>query len=302
MRPIVGITSYVEGAQWGVWEGVAALLPYAYVRAVTAAGGRAVVLPPDGSGAEVIDALDALVLAGGPDIDPRWYGAPPHPRTNTRHERDGGEVALVTAAMRAGLPTLGVCRGMQLLAVASGGTLHQHLPDLLGHEGHRPGPGVFGSHDVRLAPGSRIATIMGQPDGVTRDAAEVNSYHHQAVADPGGLIATGWADDGVIEAAEDPSQRFLVGVQWHPEETGDLRPFAALVDAAGGEGRPVGDVDRPAAVDGRPVAGERRPTAREGRPAARHGPPAVRQRRPASRERPPTARDGRPRAREGYPS
>jgi putative glutamine amidotransferase len=224
MRPIVGITSYVEGARWGVWEGVAALVPYAYVRVVSDAGGRAVVLPPDGGGIEVIDVLDALVLAGGPDIDPRRYGAPPHPRTKNRGERDGGEAALVAAALHADLPILGVCRGMQLLAVAYGGTLHQHVPDLIGHEKHRPGPGVYGSHGVRFEPGSRLAAIMGEED-------EVNSHHHQAVADPGALVATGWADDGVIEAVEDPNRQFVVGVQWHPEEAGDIRPFAALVRA-----------------------------------------------------------------------
>jgi putative glutamine amidotransferase len=225
MRPIVGVTSYVESARWGVWDGVAALVPFAYVRMVSEAGGRAVVLPPDGAGIEVIDILDALVLAGGPDIDPGRYGAPPHPRTKSRSDRDSGEVALVGAALHANLPMLGVCRGMQLLAVAYGGSLHQHLPDLVGHEKHQPGPGNHGSHGVRFAPGSRVAKIMGE-------RAEVNSYHHQAVVDTAGLLATGWADDGVIEAVEDSERRFVVGVQWHPEESGDLRPFAALVRAA----------------------------------------------------------------------
>jgi putative glutamine amidotransferase len=228
----VGITSYVESARWGVWDGVAALVPFAYVRLVSDAGGRAVVLPPDGAGIEVIDILDALVLAGGPDIDPGRYRAPAHPSTRSGTDRDGGEVAVVGAALSANLPILGVCRGMQLLAVACGGSLHQHLPDLVGTERHRPGPGVYGSHPVRFAPGSRIAKIMG-------DEAEVNSYHHQAVADTATLGATGWADDGVIEAVEDPERRFVVGVQWHPEESNDLRPFAALIRAAARRGVPV---------------------------------------------------------------
>lgn len=223
MRPIIGITSYVEPAAWGVWHDVpAALLPYSYVRAVEAAGGRAIVIPPDPSDAEILRVLDGLVLAGGPDLDPARYGAPADPRTDSpRTERDAGELALAGAD----LPILGVCRGMQLLAVAYGGRLHQHLPDVVGHDKHRPAPGEYGSHGARFVPGSLIDRVM-EGDG------EVNSYHHQGVADPGRLTVTGWADDGTIEAIEDPSRPFLLGVQWHPEVDGDVRPFRALVDAA----------------------------------------------------------------------
>ncbi|MGN9907359.1 gamma-glutamyl-gamma-aminobutyrate hydrolase family protein [Phytohabitans sp. LJ34] len=223
MRPIIGITSYVEPAAWGVWHDVpAALLPYSYVRAVEAAGGRAIVIPPDPSGAEVVRVLDGLVLAGGPDLDPARYGAPADPRTDSpRIERDAGEFALAGAD----LPILGVCRGMQLMAVAYGGRLHQHLPDVVGHDKHRPAPGVYGSHGARFVRGSLVDRIM-EGDG------EVNSYHHQGVADPGRLTVTGWADDGTIEAVEDPSRPFLLGIQWHPESDGDIRPFQALVDAA----------------------------------------------------------------------
>jgi putative glutamine amidotransferase len=228
MRPVVGITSYVEPATWGVWHGVpAALLPHAYVRAVAAAGGRAVLLPPDDLDADVVGVLDALVVAGGADLGPDLYGARAEPLTDSRPDRDAGEILLLRAALAADLPVLGVCRGMQLLAVAYGGRLHQHLPDVLGHDKHRPAVGVHGSHGVRFAAGSRIAEIM-------QDDTEVNSYHHQGVADPGGLSVTGWADDGVVEAVEDPARRFVVGVQWHPEEARDQRPFAALVAAARG--------------------------------------------------------------------
>jgi len=227
-RPIIGITAYVEPARWGVWDLRAVLVPESYVLMVREAGARAVVVPPDDADApDLIRRLDGLVLAGGADIAPQRYGAEPHERTVTRPDRDGGELAVLTAALDADLPVLGVCRGMELLAVAYGGSLHQHLPDLLGTERHQPAPGVYGAHPARFAPGSRAAALYGA-------TAEVNSYHHQAVEDPGGLTVTGWADDGVIEAAEDPARRFVLGVQWHPEADADVRPFAALVAAVMG--------------------------------------------------------------------
>jgi putative glutamine amidotransferase len=226
VRPVIGITAYVSPASWGVWHDLeTALLPHAYVEAVSQAGGRAVILPPDDLDADVVRGLDGLVLAGGPDLSPELYGAEPRPLTDTRPARDAGEMLLTRAALDAGRPILGVCRGMQLLAVATGGTLHQHLPDLLGHEGHRPAPGVYGSRLARFAAGSRIAALMG-------DEAEINCYHHQGVADPGSLVVTGRGDDGVPEAIEDPSSRFVLGVQWHPEVKRDKRLFGALVTAA----------------------------------------------------------------------
>jgi putative glutamine amidotransferase len=225
MRPVIGITAYVEPASWGTWQQVPiTLLPHAYVQAVTAAGGRAVVLPPDDLDAAVLDRLDGLVLAGGADVGPGLYGDEPQPLTESRPDRDAGEITLARGAVQRDLPVLGVCRGMQLLAVAYGGRLHQHLPDVLGHDKHRPGVGVYGTHGVRFAAGSRIAAVMG-------DDAEVNTYHHQGVADPGGLTVTAWAQDGLPEAVEDPAKRFVLGVQWHPEAAGDVRPFAALVAA-----------------------------------------------------------------------
>ncbi len=225
MRPIIGITTYVVPATWGVWHDLpSALIPHDYVAAVTLAGGRAVLLPPDDQDADVLRALDALVLAGGPDLDPVLYGEPPEPLTVSVPERDAAEMFLVRAALDQKMPVLGVCRGMQLLAVAAGGRLHQHLPDVLGHEKHRPAPGVYGEQEAHFEPGSRIAALMGE------DRA-IHCFHHQGVADPGTLTVTGRAEDGTIEAIEDPAHRFALGVQWHPEVTRDARLFGALVAA-----------------------------------------------------------------------
>jgi putative glutamine amidotransferase len=226
MRPIIGITTYVEPASWGVWHDLeTSLLPHAYVEAVTLAGGRAVLLPPDDRDTDVLRVLDGLVLGGGADLGSHLYGAEPEPLTDTRPARDGAEMALVRAALDADLPVLGVCRGMQVLAVAAGGSLHQHLPDVLGHEKHRPAPGVYGSHPATFSPGSRIAALMGAD-------VEIDCYHHQGVADPGSLTVTGRTDDGLPEAVEDPGRRFVLGVQWHPEVRRDKRLFGALVTAA----------------------------------------------------------------------
>jgi putative glutamine amidotransferase len=228
-RPVIGITSYAEAACWATWRDVpAALLPYAYVQAVSGSGGQPVLIPPEDSSPAVLSVLDGLVLAGGADVDPAQYGARPHPETNgLRPGRDAGELALLRAALDSGLPVLGVCRGMQLMAVAAGGQLIQHMPDEVGHDAHRPTPGEYGAHGARFAAGSQIAAVLGT-------SLTVNSYHHQGVADPGWLTVTGWADDGTIESLEDPSRPFAVGVQWHPEATEDHRLFAALVDAGRG--------------------------------------------------------------------
>ena len=226
MRPIIGITTYVEPASWGVWHDLeTTLAPHAYTEAVTLAGGRAVLLPPDDLDADVLRVLDGLVLSGGADLGPELYGAEPEPLTVTRPDRDVAEMALARGALAADLPILGVCRGMQLLTVAAGGTLHQHLPEVLGHERHRPAPGVYGSQPARFAEGSRIAALMG-------DDLAIHCYHHQGVADPGTLRVTGRAEDGLPEAVEDPARRFLLGVQWHPELNRDVRLFGALVNAA----------------------------------------------------------------------
>lgn len=229
-RPVVGISAYQERARWGVWDLEAVLVPAAYVDAVADAGGVPVVLPPAAvvgeEAAGLVRRLDALVLAGGADVSPARYGAVPHAETvGLRPERDAAEVALLRAAAARDLPLLGVCRGMQVMAVAAGGTLLQHMPDVVGDARHRPAPGVYGEHGARFAAGSLAARIMGE-------TAPVNSYHHQGVESPGSLVVTGWADDGTPETLEDPSRAFVLGVQWHPEATSDRRVFTALVDAA----------------------------------------------------------------------
>ena len=226
MRPIIGISTYVVPATWGVWHDLpTALVPHDYVAAVTAAGGRAVLLPPDDRDPDVLRVLDGLVLAGGADLDPALYGERRAPDTEPPSDRDAAEMLLVSEALYRDIPVLGVCRGMQVLAVAAGGRLHQHLPDELGHEKHRPASGVYGHHELRLVPGSRIAALLGDDLGV-------HCYHHQGVADAGSLTVTARAEDGLAEAVEDPDRRFLLGVQWHPEVTRDGRLFGALVEAA----------------------------------------------------------------------
>lgn len=228
-RPIIGLTTYVEPASWGFSTDVrVALLQHAYVAAVQAAGGRPVLLPPDDVDTDILDRIDGLILTGGADVDPVNYGEQPHPATYLRPDRDAGELPLARAALDRDLPVLGVCRGMQLLAVATGGTLHQHLPDLLGTNLHRPEPfdhPAYGEHVVHLEPDTRCHEMLG---GV----AKTNSLHHQAVADPGLFTAVGWCiDDGIVEAMEAPGHRFAVAVQWHPEVEGDLRLFQGLVAA-----------------------------------------------------------------------
>jgi putative glutamine amidotransferase len=224
--PVVGITSYVEQAKWGVWDQSAVVLPYSYVRAVEAAGARAVVLPPSPVGVdEAVARLDAVVFAGGADLDPALYDDAPHPSTiGVRADRDAGELPLLQAALRADLPVLGICRGMQLLAIAHGGTLVQHLPEVVGHERHRPSPGVFGQHEIHTATGSLVRSVLGE-------RVVVPSYHHQGLATPGSLTVTGWADDDTAEVVEDPARRFALGVLWHPEAGDDPRLFEALVAA-----------------------------------------------------------------------
>ena len=234
-RPLIGMTAYAQQVQYGSNDLVAGLLPMTYVQAVHATGGRAVLITPDDPGTDVIDSLDGIVFSGGGDIDPAYWGAVPHPATEVDEARDTAELMLMKAALAAGLPTLGVCRGMQVMAVASGGTLHQHLPDVVGDDRHRAAAGTdpmaagasaFGRHDVVIRPGSRAHALLGP-------RATVNSFHHQAVDDPGELTAVGWCpDDRVIEILEGPHLPFALGVQWHPERTADLRVFAALVEAA----------------------------------------------------------------------
>ncbi|MFH8499346.1 gamma-glutamyl-gamma-aminobutyrate hydrolase family protein [Streptomyces coeruleorubidus] len=224
-RPLIGVSTYLEsGARWGVWELEAALLPVGYPRLVQRAGGLAAMLPPDdpAHAAAAVARLDGLVIAGGPDVEPVRYGAEPHPRTGPpARERDAWELALIDAALTARVPLLGICRGMQLLNVALGGTLVQHL------DGHAEVVGVFGNHAVKPVPGSLYA-------GVVPEETSVPSYHHQAVDRLGtGLVPSAYADDGTVEALELPSgEGWVLGVQWHPEMGEDVRVMRALVEAA----------------------------------------------------------------------
>jgi len=214
---VIGISTFVEKADWGRGSQPAAFVPHNYVSAVSDAGGRAVLLPPDALDADVVSRLDALIIAGGADVAPERYAAAPHERTYTRPDRDASEFLLLAAARERDLPVLGICRGMQLMAVASGGTLIQHLPDVVGHTEHE--------HAVSVEPGSLLSKILGE-------RIDVNSFHHQGVNDPGTLVATARSDDGLIEALEDPTRRFTLGVQWHPEAMDQAALFLALTDAA----------------------------------------------------------------------
>jgi len=233
--PVIGLTGYEEQVRWGVWDVPGVLLPSGYVRAVVAAGGVPVLLPPVPEVVEaVLPRLDGLVLSGGPDIEPGRYGAEPLTSTATpRVNRDAAELGLARAATAAGLPVLGICRGLQLLNVARGGTLHQHLPDVLGSDAHAPAPGVYGRHPVRVTPGSLLAETLGLTETLGPADTEVPSYHHQAVDALGtGLTVTAVAPDGTVEAVEDRSLPFFLAVQWHPEAGEDLSLFRALVTAS----------------------------------------------------------------------
>ena len=228
MRPVVGITTYVTPARWGYWELEAALIPADYVRAVERAGARPLLVPPSDEGIEeTLDAVDALVFSGGSDLDPETYGDEPHPETFGVHpERDRAELALLTRALERDMPVLAICRGSQVFNVALGGDLVQHLPEIVGNEKHKQTPGVFADHDVDVDPDSRLGSLIGE-------RAPVKSHHHQGFGRIGtGLHTVAHAQDGTIEALEDPDKRFAVGVLWHPEAGEDQRLFKELVRQA----------------------------------------------------------------------
>jgi putative glutamine amidotransferase len=231
-RPTIGVTAATERVSYGVWNEIPAFIsPARYVEAVQRAGGRPVLLPPDPEDAEdpaqVLDLLDALVVTGGAgDLDPALYGDERHPETGpVQEERDAYELALVRSALEREMPVLGICRGMQVLNTVYGGTIEQHLPDVLGHEEHRHTPGTFADHEVRLVPDSLAARAAGSE----RTAAK--SHHHQGIKEVGeGLRVTGWAvGDDAVEALEDPSCPFVLGVLWHPEEDENSQLIMALV-------------------------------------------------------------------------
>jgi putative glutamine amidotransferase len=229
----IGICAAVERARWSHWDDHVALTPRSYVEAVQRADGLPLLLPPDDAAAEapddLLDRIDALILAGGADVDPASYGAAPHERTGEpRPERDRFELALAHRALERGMPVLGICRGGQMLNVACGGTLIQHVPDVVGHEGHLEAPGEFSEHEVELEPGSLAARAAGA------ERIDVESHHHQGVDELGeGLRATGRSlPDGLVEAVESTEHDFALGVLWHPEVDQRSRIVAALVGAA----------------------------------------------------------------------
>jgi len=229
-RPVIGISAYSEHASWGVWELPASLLPQNYVDQVTAAGAAPVLLPPVTGVEAAVARLDGLIISGGPDIEPGRYGQQPGPRTTVvRPGRDAAEIALFRSALDAGVPVLGICRGMQLMNVALGGTLIQHLPAVVGHDEHSPTPGAMGAHEVtigRAGSRSRLADVLGEGSRL------VPTHHHQGLDKLGaGLVATAWAPDGTVEAIEVDAP-FALGVQWHPEAGDDPALFQALVETA----------------------------------------------------------------------
>jgi putative glutamine amidotransferase len=227
--PVIGLTTYRERAAWGVWSQLADLLPTQYAEAVEATGAVPLLLPPVGQvGAAdtVVSRLDGLVVSGGADVDPGRYGAAPHERTaGWRPDRDAWESALLDAADAVGLPVLGVCRGMQVMAVHAGGDLDQHTPDLVDHDRHSPGGDEFGLIEVSTTPGTRVAGLLGE-------RLAVNCHHHQSVRTHPGFVAAAHAADGSLEAMETAGARFCVGVQWHPETASDVGLLAGLVRAA----------------------------------------------------------------------
>ncbi|WP_320671337.1 gamma-glutamyl-gamma-aminobutyrate hydrolase family protein [Patulibacter defluvii] len=228
--PLIGLTTSLEPAAWGDWRMDAAVVPAPYVAAVLAAGGEPLLLPT-GFGAtpeRALALLDGLLVVGGADVDPAAYGQPAAPWTDPRPDRDRAELALLRRALEADLPTLAICRGMQLLNVVRGGTLVQHLPQRLGHEGHLEQRGVFGTHEVEVDPRSRVGRVLGE-------RATIRSYHHQGVDRIGrDLTATAWAADGTVEALEADDRRFAVGVLWHPEQEQEPVLIEELVHVAGG--------------------------------------------------------------------
>jgi putative glutamine amidotransferase len=226
-KPIVGITTYLTPAAWGAWHQDAALVPASYVRSVTRAGGVPLLVPPGAAYEETLDSVDGLIFSGGSDLDPELYGEQAHRETDGWiRERDDFELGLMKAALARDVPLLAICRGSQVLNVALGGDLEQHVPDRVQTNVHKETPGVFADHDVAVLPGTKLSSILGE-------RTDVKSHHHQGYGELGsGLREAARAPDGTVEALEDPTRRFTLGVLWHPEEGEDLALFEALVHEA----------------------------------------------------------------------
>ncbi len=226
-RAVIGITTYLTPAAWGVWELEAALVPASYVRSVERAGGVPLLVPAAADPEEVVSRVDGLVFSGGSDLDPELYDAAAHPETaGIVRERDEAELRLMRVALERDLPLLAICRGSQVLNVALGGDLEQHVPDRVGSEAHRETPGVFADHDVAIDPGTHLGAILGGHHAV-------KSHHHQGFGRLGaGLRESARAPDGTLEGVEDPARTFALGVLWHPEEETDVALFEALVAEA----------------------------------------------------------------------
>lgn len=225
--PLIGLTTYYQPASWGVWHADAAIVPGNYIQSVVKTGGTPVLLPPVGTDEAILSILDGLIIIGGSDVGPSHYGAVPHHATFSQEPRDRHDLALTAAALDLGLPLFAICRGAQILNVARGGTLMQHLPDQLGHSNYQPAPGVYGDVSFATEPGSLCHRILGP-------AATAPVYHHQGLDQLGsGLRVTARASDGTIEAVETTDEGWALGVQFHPEHNqSDLRLFTAFVDAA----------------------------------------------------------------------
>jgi putative glutamine amidotransferase len=225
--PVIGITTYLTPARWGAWELEAALVPADYVRGVVRAGGSPLLVPPGASPEATLAVVDALVFSGGSDLDPELYGAEAHAETaGVIRERDDFELTLMQAALERDLPMLAICRGSQMLNVALGGDIEQHVPDRVGSNLHKEVNGVFAEHDVEVVPGTRLGSLLG-------DRHDVKSHHHQGFGEVGdGLVVAARAPDGTVEALESPTRRFALGVLWHPEAGDDLALFEALVAEA----------------------------------------------------------------------
>lgn len=232
MKPVIGLSCYRQRGQSGVWDTEMAMLPAFYIEGVTRAGGTAVIIPPQEldsiSAKKVLSSLDGLVITGGRDVESSRYGQAPHSEAEKPDQlRDLLEDQLISAAIELKLPFLGICRGAQMLNVNRGGTLIQHLPDVVGDNRYQPGGGNFAKMTMEIKPGSKLSGLLG-PSAIGA------LYHHQAIDQVGsGLRVTAHSPDGIIQGIELDDHPFGIAVQWHPEQTlEDLRLFEALVSAA----------------------------------------------------------------------